>query len=116
MRRSDGLPWTVLAEEAAVMEPAVGLGCILGSAQEVGWEEEEEKEKQQHNIRASKYTSSIVVAQQDSVPQATPKRKRSREEEEEEEEEEHIGHVSCFWKGHSPPLDKMTFKEIYNWI
>lgn len=30
MRRRDGLPWTVLAEEAAVMEPAVGLGCILG--------------------------------------------------------------------------------------
>lgn len=36
MRRRDGLPWTVLAEEAAVMEPAVGLGCILG----------EEKKKQ----------------------------------------------------------------------
>lgn len=29
MRRSDGLPWTVLAEEPAVMEPAVGLGWIL---------------------------------------------------------------------------------------
>lgn len=29
MRRSDGLPWAVLTEEAAVTEPAVGLGCIL---------------------------------------------------------------------------------------
>lgn len=29
MRRSEGLPWTVLTEEAAVMEPAVGLGWIL---------------------------------------------------------------------------------------
>lgn len=32
MRRSDGLPWLVLDEDAAVTEPAVGLGCILRSA------------------------------------------------------------------------------------
>ncbi len=92
----------VLTEEAAVMEPAVGLGCILGSAGE------EDKEKQQHYIRERKYTSSTAVSQQSATGKT--------EEEEEEEEEEHSGHVSCFSKGHTPLLDKMAFKKIYNWI
>lgn len=73
----------VLAEEAAVTEPAVGLGCILRSA----WSkrEKEDKEKQQHYIRANTYTSNVVT-QQEEAPQAT----------EEEEEEEYYRHVFAF--------------------
>lgn len=57
-----------------MVEPAVGLGCILRSAQ---WEQEEDEDtggkkskKQKHYVRASKYTSSMVVSQQDKEPQA----------------------------------------------
>lgn len=57
MRRSDGLPWMVLTEEAAVTEPAVGLGCILKSTRREH-EEEEDKEKPQQYIRASQCTPS----------------------------------------------------------
>lgn len=62
MRRSDGLPWMVLTEEAAVMEPAVGLGCILRSARRE--RRGSGREKQQHYIGGRKNTSNTVVWQQ----------------------------------------------------
>lgn len=84
------------------MEPAVGLGCILRSARRG---REEDKEKQQHYIRTSEYTFSMVASQQDKTPPGRLKKRMKT-----------TVVMFCFSKGHSPPLDKMAFKEIYNWI
>ena len=72
------------------MEPAVGLGCILRVSTD--------KEKQQHYIRTSKNTPSMVASQQDRAPQARLKKRKKNTA------------VTCFSKGHRPPLDKMAFK------
>lgn len=53
------------------MEPAVGLGCILGPTRR---EWEEDKEKQKRYIRTSKYTSSMVASQQEKALQARLKK------------------------------------------
>lgn len=86
MRRREGLPWTVLAEEAAVIEPAVGLGCILG-----GWG----TKKKMLSGQASTHHS-VVFSQRDKVPQATPQKK-------EQEKGKAAGCISSIWKGHRPP-------------
>lgn len=96
----------VLTEEAAVMEPAVGLGCILGSAHGGG-----RKIIALHQNKQIHIQHCCLTARQSATGNTEEK------QEGEEEEEERSGHISCFSKGHSPPpLDKMTFKEIYNWI
>lgn len=101
MRRSDGLPWLVLTEEAAVTEPAVGLGCILRWAER---EQEEEGGKQQHHIRANKLMHIFNTAGESATSETK------------EDEEAGFSDVSAFQNATAPLQDKMAFKEIYNWI
>lgn len=91
----------VLAEEAAVMEPAVGLGCILRSARKEREDGGGQRKNKSTTSGQVKYTSSMVVSQQDKVPRARPRKRRWK----------HSGHVSAFQKATVPRWIKWHLKK-----